>query len=155
MSTPPPGDGREFLLFVYDGLMSGQPEHARLAGARAVGPAKTEPCFDLVDLGAQVALALGGTTAVEGEVYALAPALLATIDVFKGHPVVHKRRRVRLDDGREVEAYTLDADQARGRRRIRSGSFRAHATPAAPPPRDHAWSRWARGRGGGQGTPSR
>jgi gamma-glutamylcyclotransferase (GGCT)/AIG2-like uncharacterized protein YtfP len=152
--STPTGEGREFLLFVYDGLMSGQPEHARLAGARTVGPATTEPRFDLVDVGAHAAaLVPGGTTAVEGEVYGLAPALLATVDVFKGHPVIHRRCRVRLGDGREVEAYTLDADQARGRRRIRSGSFRAHVTPAAAPPRDGAWSRWARARGGGQGTP--
>jgi gamma-glutamylcyclotransferase (GGCT)/AIG2-like uncharacterized protein YtfP len=140
-------DPRELLLFVCDASMSGLPEHARLDGARALGPGKTEPTFDLVDLGAQPALVLGGTTAVEGEVYALGPALLAALDVHKGHPLVHKRRRIRLDDGREVEAYTLDADQARGRRRIRSGSYRAHVAPAAAPPRDGAWSRWARGRG--------
>lgn len=144
--SAPPGEGREFLLFVCDALMSGQAEHARLEGARAVGPAKTEASFDLVDLGAQAALVPGGTTAVLGEVYALGPALLASIDVHKGHPVLHKRRRIRLDDGREVEAYTLNANQAVGRRRIRSGDFRAHVAPAAPPPRDGAWSRWARRR---------
>jgi hypothetical protein len=54
VSTPSSGAGREFLLFVYDSLMSGLSEHARLAGARAVGPATTEPRFDLVDLGPSI-----------------------------------------------------------------------------------------------------
>lgn len=148
MSTQHPGASREFLLFVYDAWLSGAPDHARLSGARALGAAITEPTFDLVDLGAQAALVPGGTTAVHGEVYALSPAQLAALDVHQGHPIRFKRRRVRLGDGREVEAYTLDADQARGRRRIRSGDWRSHTAPSAPAPRDGAWSRWARGRGG-------
>ena len=138
----------EILLFVYDAWMSGLPDHEKLAGARALGAAITGPVFDLVELGQQAALVPGGLTAVHGEVYALAPAQLAGLDVHQGHPLRFKRRRVRLADGREVEAYTLDADQARGRRRIRSGDWRSHNAPAAPPPRDGAWSRWARSRGG-------
>lgn len=148
MSTPQADGGREFLLFVYDAWMSGASDHARLDGARALGAASTEPTFDLVDLGSQAALVPGGTTAVLGEVYALSPAQLAALDIHQGHPLRFKRRRVRLADGREVEAYTLDADQTRGRRRIRSGDWRSHNAPAAPAPRDGAWSRWARGRGG-------
>jgi gamma-glutamylcyclotransferase (GGCT)/AIG2-like uncharacterized protein YtfP len=126
-------------------MMAGEPDHARLAGARAVGPAATEPAYDLVDLGTQPALVPGGTTAVRGEVYALAPALLASIDVVEGHPLRFRRAPIRLDDGRVVEAYQLDADQARARRRLRSGDWK---TRLAPRPRDdeRAWARWARSR---------
>jgi len=99
--------------------MSGQPEHARLAGARSIGPGTTEPRFDLVDLGAQAALVPGGLTAVRGEVYALGPALLASIDVYKGHPVLHQRRPVRLDDGREGAAGSDRGITARTWRRPR------------------------------------
>jgi gamma-glutamylcyclotransferase (GGCT)/AIG2-like uncharacterized protein YtfP len=140
--TPP----REYLLFVYGDMMHGEPDHPRLAqaGARLIGPAATEPGFDLVDLGTRAALVAGGSTAVRGEVYALSPAALATIDVHEGHPLRYRRGPVRLADGRGAEAYQIDSDQARGRRRIRSGDWR---TRLSPPPRgeERAWSRWAKG----------
>ncbi len=87
-------------------MMQGEPEHPRLAehGARLLGPAATEPSFDLVDLGARPALVPGGTTAVRGEVYALSTPHLAQIDVYEGHPLRYRRGAVRLDDGRVVEA---------------------------------------------------
>jgi gamma-glutamylcyclotransferase (GGCT)/AIG2-like uncharacterized protein YtfP len=147
MSAPGPEGRREYLLFVYDAWMSGLPEAARLAGARALGPAATEPGFELVDLGAQVSLVPGGTASVRGEVHVIAAPLLASLDVEKGHPLRYKRVRIRLDDGREVEAYTLDPDQVRGRRRIRSGDFRSHMAPAAPVRQGSAWASWARSRG--------
>src|SRR5262245_16899197 len=110
MSTPGPAAKREFMLFVYDAWMSDQTEAARLAGARPIGPATTEPRYDLVDLGTSVALVSGGTTAVRGEVYVLEAAMLASLDIEKGHPLRFKRIRIRLEDGREVEAYTVDPD---------------------------------------------
>jgi gamma-glutamylcyclotransferase (GGCT)/AIG2-like uncharacterized protein YtfP len=146
MSTPGPAARREILLFVYDSWMSGQADAARLAGARAIGPSATEPRFHLVDLGTQVALVLGGATAVRGEVYALEPAMLASADIEKGHPLRYKRIGIRLEDGREVQAYTLDVDQVRGRRRIASGDYRAHVTPPPPARHEGAWSKWAKGR---------
>src|SRR5262245_51139145 len=150
MSAPVPGGRREFLLFVYDTWMSGRTEAWRLDGARRVGPAATEPRFDLVDLGTQVALVPGGSTSVRGEVVALDATLLASIDIEKGHPLRYKRVRVRLDDGREAEAYTIDPEQARGRRKIHSGDYRAHVAPPAPGRRDGPWAKWARSRGSGR-----
>lgn len=150
MSAAGPGGRREYLLFVYDAWMSGQTEAARLSGARALGPATTGPGFDLVDLGTQIALVPGGATAVRGEVYAMEPAMLASLDVEKGHPLRYRRIRIRLDDDREVEAYTLDADQVRGKRRIKSGDYRTHVTPAAPERAGSAWSKWAKGRASGR-----
>jgi gamma-glutamylcyclotransferase (GGCT)/AIG2-like uncharacterized protein YtfP len=150
MSATAPGGRREYLLFVYDAWMSGMPGATRLAGARPLGAATTAPQFDLVDLGAEVALVPGGTTAVRGELYALEPATLAPLDVEKGHPLRFKRIRIQLEDGRDVDAYTLDADQVRGRRRIRSGDLRAHQTPAAPERAGSAWSKWAKGRASGR-----
>src|SRR5262249_48925271 len=128
VNPPPP----EYLLFVYGALLPGEPEHARLQGARALGPAETEPAFDLVDLGPEPALVPGGTTAVRGEVYALTPAQLAAVDVHHGHPLRYRRGTIRLSDGRMVEAHQLAPDQARGRRRIRSGDWRTRLSPRAP-----------------------
>jgi gamma-glutamylcyclotransferase (GGCT)/AIG2-like uncharacterized protein YtfP len=140
----------EYLLFVYGVMMSGEPEHARLAGARPLGPAATEPAFDLVDLGVEPALVPGGTTRVIGELYALSPAQLAAVDVHHGHPLRYRRSAVRLDDGRVVEAHQLAPDQTRGRRRLRTGDWRSRLAPrgpATPPGSEHAWSRFARERG--------
>lgn len=136
----------EYLLFVYGTLLPGEPEHARLEGARPLGPAETEPTFDLVDLGPEPALVPGGTIAVRGEVYALTPAQLAAVDVHHGHPLKYRRSSIRLADGRVVEAHQLAPDQARGRRRIRSGDWKGRLAPRAAAD-DLAWSRFARNRG--------
>jgi gamma-glutamylcyclotransferase (GGCT)/AIG2-like uncharacterized protein YtfP len=141
MASPP-----DYLLFVYGALLPGEPQHALLAGARPLGAAETEPAWDLVDLGPEPALVPGGTTAVKGEVYALAPAQLAAIDIHHGHPLRYRRVTLRLADGRLVEAHQLAPDQARGRRRIRSGDWRARLSPR-PMDDDRTWSRFARQRG--------
>lgn len=150
MNAAAPGGRREYLLFVYDAWMSGQTGATRLAGARAIGPAATSPGFDLVDLGVEVALVPGGTAQVRGEVYSIEVQLLSSLDVEKGHPVKYKRIGIHLEDGREVQAYTLEPDQVRGRRRIRPGDYRAHVTPAAPERQGGAWSKWAKGRASGR-----
>lgn len=146
MSAGAPGTKREWILFVYDASMSGLPEASRLAGGRSLGPAATEPRYDLVDLGTHVALVPGGTVSVRGELYALEPAQLARLDVENASRLLQRRGRVRLEDGREVEAYTLEADQVRGRRRIRSGDYRAQLTTSAPARGETAWSQWAKNR---------
>lgn len=114
---------REILLFVCDSLQSGEEHHDKLASARSLGKAKTVARYDLVDLGAQGALVEGGLVAVSGELYGLPPAALAAIDVFRGHPVLSCRSPVRLEDGREAEAYFIAAAQSAGRRRILSGEW--------------------------------
>jgi gamma-glutamylcyclotransferase (GGCT)/AIG2-like uncharacterized protein YtfP len=137
----------EYLLFVYGVIMTGEPHHGLLAGARALGPVETEPFFDLVDLGAEPALVGGGTSSVRGELYALVAPTLAAIDVHHGHPLRYRRGPVRLADGRVVEAHQITPDQARGRRRIRGADWRARLAPRPSPLEDRAWARFARERG--------
>jgi gamma-glutamylaminecyclotransferase len=146
VTQPEAARPREYLLFVYGTLMSGEPEHARLAGARPLGPAATGPAFDLVDLGVEPALVPGGTTRVVGELYALSPAQLAPVDVHHGHPLRYRRGAITLDDGRVVEAHQLSPDQTRGRRRLRGGDWKARLAPASAT-EERAWSRFARDRG--------
>ena len=62
-------DGRTRLLFVYGTLLEGHPGHGLLAGARFDGTARTEPSFELIDLGAYAALVPGGSTSISGEIY--------------------------------------------------------------------------------------
>lgn len=146
MTAAAPGTRRELFLFVYDACMSGLPESGRLASARLVGPAATEPRYDLIDMGTHAALAPGGTVSVRGELYVVEPQLLAKLDVDNA-PRLLLRARIRLDDGREADAHVLESDQVRGRRRIRSGDYRAHAgAPSTPVRPASAWSHWAKGR---------
>jgi gamma-glutamylaminecyclotransferase len=116
---------RRFHLFVYGTLRGGESNHARLDGALALGAVKTAPEFDLFNIGPYPALVAGGTTAVVGELYDVPVSMLAALDVYEEVPILFKRGRIPLEDGRLVEAYVLDRDQVRGRRRIRSGDWRA------------------------------
>ncbi|MDI1475685.1 gamma-glutamylcyclotransferase family protein [Polyangium sp. y55x31] len=115
---------REIILFVCDSLMQGEELHTRLAAARPLGPATTAAAYDLVDLGTTGALVPGGRVSVSGELYALEPQALATLDVFRGHPVLNQRIPIQLADGREAQSYAVAPDQSAGRRRILSGDWR-------------------------------
>ena len=134
-------------MFVYGTLLPGEQSHALLDGARALGPAKTAPQFDLVDLGPYPGLVPGGRTSVLGELYELPVTMLAAIDVHEGHPVLFRRTTIPLEGGAQAEAYTLEPHQATGRRRIRSGDWRGRFRPApGPSARDSAIVRWLRDR---------
>jgi gamma-glutamylcyclotransferase (GGCT)/AIG2-like uncharacterized protein YtfP len=123
---------REVTLFVYGTLLMGDASHELLTGARLVGEVRTLPRYALVDLGAYPGLVAGGDVAVAGELWTVDVATLAKIDVHEGHPVLFERRPVELEGGVIAEAYQLDVEQVRGRRRIRSGSWRErHERPAA------------------------
>jgi gamma-glutamylcyclotransferase (GGCT)/AIG2-like uncharacterized protein YtfP len=139
--------GNEYLLFVYGVMMTGEPQHARLADARPLGPVETEPAFDLVDLGAEPALVSGGTSSVRGELYAVLAPVLAAIDVHHGHPLRYRRGPVRLADGRVVEAHQITPDQSRGKRRIRGADWKARLTPRSSALDERPWARFARDRG--------
>ncbi|AUX45567.1 hypothetical protein SOCE26_070610 [Sorangium cellulosum] len=138
----------EIVLFVYDNLMKGEDQHEWLASARPLGEATTPPQYALVDLGSTGALVAGGLVAVSGELYALAPAALAALDVHRGHPVLHRRSAIRLADGREVQTYLLSVEQAAGCRRVREGDWRKRrGAPGATRTRDTgALVSWAKRR---------
>lgn len=111
-------------VFVYGTLLSGEPNHAALAGARFAGAAETAPAFELVDLGPYPALVAGGATRVRGEVYDVDEATLAALDAFEGHPDLYVRIRVTLADGTEAIAYAMPRARVAGRPRIASGDWR-------------------------------
>jgi gamma-glutamylcyclotransferase (GGCT)/AIG2-like uncharacterized protein YtfP len=146
VSTPsaPP---RHAVLFVYGTLLRGEPGHALLDGASALGSAKTPPAFDLYDLGPYPALVAGGSVAVMGEVYEVTLHSLAAIDIHEEVPRLFQRATIELEDGRHAQAYVLDRDRVRGRRRIRSGDWRARfRVDRAPSARDSRLVAWLRKR---------
>jgi gamma-glutamylaminecyclotransferase len=117
---------KQHLMFVYGTLRQDEVNHDLLATARFVGEARTEPCFELFDLGAFPAMSANGQTAVLGELYAVDDATLARLDHLEGHPRLYQRTRIRLDDGKEVQTYLMDRTRMRGRVLIASGDWRAH-----------------------------
>jgi gamma-glutamylaminecyclotransferase len=130
------GRGGPRLLFVYGSLLSNEENHGLLdvgRGAQFAGEAETEAAFDLVDLGRYPALVFGGATAVAGELYWVTKRVITALDEFEGHPDLYRRDRIKLADGRFVEAYLFDTDRTRGYPRIASGRWRERAGGGAPP----------------------
>lgn len=116
---------KQHLVFVYGTLRQDEVNHDLLARARFVAEARTEPCFELFDLGPFPAMSANGQTAVVGELYAVDDTTLARLDRLEGHPSFYQRTEIRLDDGQEVQTYLMDRTRMRGRARISSGDWRA------------------------------
>ena len=60
-------------MFFYGTLLPGERDHALLANAESLGPALTEPLYQLVELNVYAALVPDGKVAVHGELYAAEP----------------------------------------------------------------------------------
>lgn len=118
-------------VFVYGTLLAGEPNHRVLTGARLVAKARTEPAFELRDLGPFPGLVSGGAHAVAGEVYEVDEATLAALDRLEGHPRFYRRTRIALDDGSLVQTYLLPPEQVEGRPVIASGNWRSRRKETA------------------------
>ncbi|MFT7668156.1 MAG: gamma-glutamylcyclotransferase (GGCT)/AIG2-like uncharacterized protein YtfP [Planctomycetota bacterium] len=119
-----PGQPDETLVFVYGTLQRGESNHDYLGEARFLGEARTAAQFDLVDLGDFPAMVDGGDTQVDGELYALKPSRVRTVDELEDHPEYFRRTAVELEDGTSVFSYILSKDQGHPYPRIASGSWR-------------------------------
>jgi gamma-glutamylaminecyclotransferase len=116
----------EHLVFTYGTLLRGEVNHDLLVQARFVSEARTEPCYELFDLGPFPAMSMGGETSVCGEVYAVDDATLARLDRLEGHSSFYQRTRIRLNNGQEVQTYLMERTRMRERAQISSGDWRAH-----------------------------
>jgi len=133
-------------LFVYGTLLPTEREHALLASAELLGPATTEPKFQLVDLGVYAALVADGKVAVHGELYALDLQTRRAIDVARQVPILFQRVTIRLADGSDAETYMMQADPVRGKRRLAHGDWRKRFQPALPHRAGGPLVAWARSR---------
>ena len=136
----------EVLLFVYGSLLPGERDHELMAGATLIGPARTSPGYKLVDLGVYPALLVGGDVSVVGELYRIDKKRRFSIDVRKECPVLFHRTSVTLEDGTVAEAYAMNEDQVRGKRRIAGGDWRRRFEPRPRVDQAGAFTRWARKR---------
>lgn len=110
-------------LFVYGTLRRGEIGAELLGRARYLGPARTAPAFELVDLDEYPALVRGGTLAVVGELYEADPKTLASVDAYEGCPALFTRESIEIEGGGTCEAYLMRSDQTLGRPRISSGDW--------------------------------
>jgi gamma-glutamylcyclotransferase (GGCT)/AIG2-like uncharacterized protein YtfP len=146
--TTPSAPPRLTILFVYGTLLQGESGHSLLDGAAPLGSARTTAAFDLFDLGPYPALVAGGSVAVAGEVYEVTARSLAAIDIHEEVPRLFKRATIELEGGRHAQAYVLERDQVRGRRRIRSGDWRSRfRVDRVPAPANAPFVAWLRKRG--------
>ena len=136
----------EVLLFVYGSLLPGERDHELMAGATLIGPARTSAGYKLVDLGVYPALLVGGDVSVVGELYRIDKKRRFSIDVRKECPVLFHRTSVTLEDGTVAEAYAMNEDQVRGKRRIAGGDWRRRFEPRPRVDQAGAFTRWARKR---------
>jgi gamma-glutamylcyclotransferase (GGCT)/AIG2-like uncharacterized protein YtfP len=113
-------------VFVYGTLLSGEPNHRRLRGARLVAAARTEPRYTLVSLGPYPALIEGGATSVTGEVYDVDDELLGALDRFEGVPTLYRRVVVHLLGGSVAQGYVLAGESGRKCRLIPGGDWREY-----------------------------
>ncbi|NRD68041.1 gamma-glutamylcyclotransferase [Corallococcus exiguus] len=113
-------------IFAYGTLLSGEPNHRLLRGARLIGPARTQPRFSLYDYGPFPTLASGGRHAVAGELYEVDALMLAALDRLEGHPHFYQRSPIALDGAGRVEAYLFPKGRLAGRPIIESGCWRTH-----------------------------
>jgi gamma-glutamylcyclotransferase (GGCT)/AIG2-like uncharacterized protein YtfP/small-conductance mechanosensitive channel len=118
-------------IFVYGSLLEGEANHHLLRGSPALGTARTEQTFELVEFGAYPGLVEGGRTSVEGELYLVDGKTLEALDRLEGHPWLYERRAIRLDDGRRVEAYVVGRGNLGRAPVIAGGSFRSWRKIAA------------------------
>lgn len=122
------------LVFVYGTLMRGEGNHRLLAGEGAcyLGPCETEPAFTMYHLGGFPAVAPEGDTPIRGELYLVAPEVLAALDRLEGHPGFYTRTTIRLAGGSEVQGYVMPTERLADRwwrepRVIPSGDWREAA----------------------------
>lgn len=133
-------------FFVYGSMRQGEPNHRELGGAKLVATLRTAPGYALVELPTMAGLVPSRDGSVVGEVYELPRAVFLEIMKQVRHPGLFRLQRVKLEDGSEAETLALAEEQARGKRRIAQGDYRARFAPRAGLPEPAPFVRWARSR---------
>lgn len=112
-------------VFVYGTLLAGEPNHGLLAGATALGSARTVPGYRLQDLGPFPAMVEAGSGAVVGELYEVSAATLAALDRLEGVPDLYRRVAVKLSSGEVAQTYVMDQRRVEKRPVLESGDWKA------------------------------
>jgi gamma-glutamylcyclotransferase (GGCT)/AIG2-like uncharacterized protein YtfP len=133
-------------MFFYGTMLPGERDHALLESAQSLGPALTEPLYQLVELNVYAALIPDGKVAVHGELYAVDLEARRQIDVKRQVPILFQRAKIRLADGSDAETYLMTADQVRGKRRLAHGDWRKRFAPTVDRTAPGQFVNWTRSR---------
>ncbi|RFA28294.1 hypothetical protein CAI21_13345 [Alkalilimnicola ehrlichii] len=87
------------LVFVYGTLRRGGTNHHWLDGAEWLGYHRTEPKFQMLDLGPYPGVVRPGTDAIVGELYRINALMLKRLDRLEDYPVLYTRTRIPTDHG--------------------------------------------------------
>ena len=109
-------------VFVYGTLRRGGRNHHLLASSRFLTGARTEPAFELVEMGGYPAMVPGGGTRVVGEVFEVNLPTLARLDLLEEVPEFYRRVELAMQ-GLSAMAYVLPRRFVDGRARITSGDY--------------------------------
>jgi gamma-glutamylcyclotransferase (GGCT)/AIG2-like uncharacterized protein YtfP len=109
--------------------MKGELHQAELADAVFVGPARTLPEHDLVQIDYYPAMISDGRLRVHGEVYEVDDTQLEKLDAFEDVPNDFVRERISLDDGTEAWTYLMPRHRLSDAEPIPSGYFRLRTAP--------------------------
>jgi len=104
------------LVFVYGTLKRGFWNNALLKRARFIGEGITLEKFKLYTVGFPYAVPDEKGLPLKGEVYEVDEKTLLELDNLEGYPIHYKRKRVKvkLNTGKEVEAFMYYREEPRG-----------------------------------------
>ncbi len=119
----------EVLLFAYGSLLPGEVHAGHLTAGTHLGPARTVSGYRLVELERFPALIASGIMHIEGELYLVSRDHLRRLDELKENGRLFVRETIKLDSGQEAEAYLMDEEKLRGRRRLRTNDWRHRFAP--------------------------
>jgi gamma-glutamylaminecyclotransferase len=122
-----------FTLFVYGTLMRDGCRHGLLAGQRCLGPARTRPLYDLLDLGAYPGLVRREPhgRSIAGELYEVPVAKVAFLDEAEGAPTLFRLEPIAIEG---VPGPVL--------------AYLYQPAPSGVP--RYPWQRWENRKGGGR-----
>jgi gamma-glutamylcyclotransferase (GGCT)/AIG2-like uncharacterized protein YtfP len=109
--------------------MQGEHHHGVLADARFLGPAATQPEFDLVQIDYYPAMLPGGALRVYGELYEVNEDTLRALDRLEEVPDYYERKTITLADGSQAQSYLMPRTRAGQAAAIPSGYFRMRTAP--------------------------
>jgi gamma-glutamylaminecyclotransferase len=112
--TKQPVDKGMIRVFVYGTLKKGHCNHVLLreANAHFIGYDSITGPYNMYDIGAIPAVvdSKSGTRKIRGQLYAMQPEGLASLDMLEGHPNLYKRRKLWTDvHDRRAWVYFLNA----------------------------------------------
>lgn len=113
-----------YLVFVYGTLQRGERYHDVMGDAEYLGTLCLSSEYTLYDLGDYPGAVHGGTSALQGEVYRVAPEQLHALDELEEVPTLYRRSWVMTPLGRAI-MYLLVAEPENAPV-VDSGDWRSH-----------------------------